>query len=99
MQIERATRNRDLLMSAMSTSNRLQCASPDGAFYLFFRVEGEHDTESLARRMVDEIALGVAPGTAFGPGGHEFLRLCFARDPNHIAEVASRLSDWSATKM
>lgn len=99
MQVARATRNRDLLMAAMNGSNRLQAASPDGAFYLYFKVEGEKDTEKLARRMVDEIAVGVAPGTAFGPGGSEFLRLCFARDPDHIAEVAARLADWSATKL
>lgn len=97
MQIERATRNRDLLLGAIGASDRLQAASPDGAFYLFFKVDGENDTAKLARRMIDEIAVGVAPGTAFGPGGHEFSRLCFARNPNHIAEVASRLSDWSAT--
>lgn len=94
MQVDRATRNRDLLVDVFATSNRLQASSPDGAFYLFFRVEGEKDTVKLARQMVDEIAVGVAPGTAFGPGGHEFLRLCFARDPEHIAQVASRLSDW-----
>lgn len=97
MQIERATRNRDLLVEAVAASDRLQASSPDGAFYLFFKVDGEHDTAKLARRMIDEIAVGVAPGTAFGPGGHEFLRLCFARDPKHIADVASRLSGWVST--
>lgn len=94
MQVERATRNRDMLVEAFAPLNRLQAASPDGAFYLYFRVQGENDTAKLAQKMIDEIAVGVAPGTAFGPGGHDFLRLCFARDPDHIAEVAKRFTDW-----
>lgn len=97
MQVERATRNRDVLVEAFAPLNRLQASSPDGAFYLFFRVEGQSDTSKLARKMVDDIAVGVAPGTAFGPGGHEFLRLCFARDPEHVAEVASRIATWVST--
>lgn len=94
MQVDRATRNRHLLVETLAPLNRLQASSPDGSFYLFFRVEGEDDTSKLARKMIDEVAVGLAPGTAFGPGGHEFLRLCFARDPDQIKQVASRLAHW-----
>ena len=33
-----------------------------------------------------------APGSAFGPGGEGYLRLCFARAPAEIAEATRR--DW-----
>jgi aspartate/methionine/tyrosine aminotransferase len=69
-------------------------SAPDGAFYLFFKVAGETDTRSLARKLVDDVAIGVAPGTAFGPGGEAFLRMCFARDPEQIADAAQRVADW-----
>jgi aspartate/methionine/tyrosine aminotransferase len=52
--------------------NRLQVSSPDGAFYLFFKVLGETDTKQLARRLVDEVGVGLAPGTAFGPVASSF---------------------------
>lgn len=94
MQIERATTNRNVLMDALLPINRLQVSAPDGAFYLFFRVEGESDTTALAKRLVDDCRVGLAPGTAFGPGGEDFLRLCFARDPAHIADVAERIAGW-----
>ena len=94
MQIERATTNRNLLVETFAPINRLQVSAPDGAFYLFFRVDGESDTASLAKRLVDDCKVGRAPGTAFGPGGSEFLRFCFARDPAHIAEVAERIAKW-----
>ena len=41
-------------------------------------------------RLVDEAGIGVAPGSAFGGGGEGFMRLCFARNPDHMAEVARR---------
>lgn len=93
-QIERATINRDRLIKTFTPLNRFQVSAPDGAFYLFFRVEGESDTPKLARRLVDEVGVGLAPGTAFGPGGRDFLRMCFARNPDHIADVADRIAQW-----
>jgi len=64
---------------------------PSGAFYLLFAVEGEADTRRLVFRLIDEAAIGLAPGTAFGPGGEAFLRLCFARDPEQVATAAERI--------
>lgn len=96
-QIERATQNRDLLAQTFAPHNRLQVSSPDGAFYLFFKVLGQTDTKQLARRLVDEVGVGLAPGTAFGAGGEQFLRLCFARDPKQIADVAGRIAGWIST--
>lgn len=93
-QIERTTANRDLLAQTFAPLNRLQVSAPDGAFYLFFKVLGESDTRQLARTLVDEIDVGLAPGTAFGPGGEPFLRMCFARDPKQIADVADRIARW-----
>lgn len=93
-QVARATTNRDLLVETFAPFNRLQVSAPDGAFYLFFKVVGETDTAKLARRLVDEAGVGLAPGTAFGRGGEQFLRLCFARDPKHISDVAERIARW-----
>jgi aspartate/methionine/tyrosine aminotransferase len=36
----------------------------------------------------------LAPGTAFGPGGEGFMRLCFARGADSVTEAANRLADW-----
>ena len=65
--------------------------TPEGAFYLFFTVEGEDDSMALAKRLVDETNVGLAPGTAFGPGGERFLRLCFACSLERLGEALDRL--------
>lgn len=93
-QIERARRGRDIVAQGLATSNRVRFASPPGAFYMFFAVEGEDDTRKLALRLVDEAGIGLAPGSAFGPGGEAYLRMCFARGEAQITEATDRLVTW-----
>ena len=63
-----------------------------GAMYLFLQVVGESDTLALAKRLVSEHGLGLAPGSAFGPEGEGWLRWCFAsRDPSRLVQGADRL--------
>ena len=93
-QVERAKLSRDILCDALLATGRVSFAKPTGAFYLFGSIEGENDTRGLALRLVDEAGLGLAPGTAFGRGGERFMRICFARQPSEIREVADRLVRW-----
>ena len=46
----------------------------------------------LAKRLVDEANVGLAPGRAFGPHGEAFLRLCFARKAEDLEEATARLA-------
>ncbi|MCK0207314.1 pyridoxal phosphate-dependent aminotransferase [Starkeya koreensis] len=93
-QIERARRGRDIVAAGLSTSNRVRFASPPGAFYMFFGVDGEADMRALALKLVDEANIGLAPGTAFGPGGENYIRMCFARGEAQISEATARLVGW-----
>jgi aspartate/methionine/tyrosine aminotransferase len=90
-QVQRSRASRDAVCAVLGESGRCRFAVPRGAFYLLFAVEGEIDTRRLAFRLIDEAAIGLAPGTAFGPGGEAFLRLCFARDPAPMTEAAERI--------
>jgi aspartate/methionine/tyrosine aminotransferase len=90
-QVARARASRDVVCEVLARSGRCRFAVPSGAFYLLFAVDGEADTRRLAFRLIDEAAIGLAPGSAFGPGGEGFLRLCFARDPEQIAMAAERI--------
>ncbi len=95
-QVARAKQNRDLICEALAQTGRIRFAIPQGAFYLFFSIETPLDARSLAFRLVDEAKIGLAPGTAFGTGGEQFLRMCFARESENMVEAAGRLSDWLA---
>lgn len=93
-QIERARRGRDIVADGLLPTNRVRLVRPPGAFYAFFGVEGETDMRALALRLVDEANIGLAPGTAFGPGGERFIRMCFARGETQLVEATDRLVRW-----
>jgi aspartate/methionine/tyrosine aminotransferase len=92
--IARARICRDAMAEGLAATGRVRFALPDGAFYLFPEILGEPDSRSLALRLVDEAGIGTAPGSAFGPGGEGYLRLCFARAPADVIEATRRLSRW-----
>jgi aspartate/methionine/tyrosine aminotransferase len=83
---------RDLLVARLQSLPGITTAPPPGAMYLFFRVEGIDDSLALAKRLVAEAKLGLAPGIAFGPEGEGFLRWCFAASTERLEEGAARLA-------
>ena len=86
--------SRDVLCAALSASGRARFAPPAGSFYVFCAFDGVTDSRTAAMRIVDEANVGLAPGSAFGPGGEGFMRICFARDPVSMGEAAERLARW-----
>ncbi|MEH3144877.1 MAG: pyridoxal phosphate-dependent aminotransferase [Methylobacterium frigidaeris] len=91
-QVAQAAEGRRILTEGLGTLPGVALPPPAGAFYAFPRVAHEPDARALALRLVDEANVGVAPGTAFGPGGESFLRLCFARGAAELHEAVRRMS-------
>lgn len=84
---------RDRLAGELAALPGVTAAPPPGGMYLFLRVDGETDSLALAKRLVAEAGLGLAPGVAFGPEAEGWLRWCFAsRDLDRLTEGARRLA-------
>ena len=67
---------------------------PEGAFYSFFGVDGMTDSVAVAKRILANCGVGLAPGLAFGPHGEGHLRLCFAQRPETLIEALERLAGY-----
>ncbi|MDP4024996.1 pyridoxal phosphate-dependent aminotransferase [Methylobacterium sp. NEAU 140] len=90
--VARCAESRAILVDGLTRLPGVTAAAPDGAFYLMARLsEGERSLD-LAFRLLSEAKVGVAPGTAFGPEGEGFVRMCFAISPALAREAVSRLS-------
>jgi aspartate/methionine/tyrosine aminotransferase len=89
--VARCRAARDVAIDALLACRRVTVARPAGAFYAFFRVDGITDSLVFAKQALAETKVGMAPGSAFGPMGEGYLRLCFARDPQQIAKAVDRL--------
>jgi aspartate/methionine/tyrosine aminotransferase len=83
----------DTLIPRLAALPGVSIAAPRGGMYAFFRVAGEDDSLAFAKRLVEEVGLGLAPGVAFGDEAEGWLRWCFAsRDPARLVEGVGRLS-------
>jgi aspartate/methionine/tyrosine aminotransferase len=84
---------RDTLVPQLMALPGVQLANPLGGMYAFFRIEGQDDSLALARRLVAEAGLGLAPGAAFGDEAEGWLRWCFAsHDPARLTQGVERLA-------
>ncbi|MEO1694519.1 MAG: pyridoxal phosphate-dependent aminotransferase [Pseudomonadota bacterium] len=93
-EVERARAGRDIVSAALRGRNDVRFVEPRGAFYQFFGIEGEANSLETALKLVDEANIGLAPGSAFGPDGEGYFRVCFLRSPDQLREAMTRLSDW-----
>ncbi|MEP3048792.1 MAG: pyridoxal phosphate-dependent aminotransferase [Roseibium sp.] len=93
-QISRARVGRECVVNGLSANDRVKLVAPDGAFYLFFSIEGVANTRQFALELVRKTGVGLAPGTAFGNGGEQYLRLCYARRKDHLEEAVHRITAW-----
>jgi aspartate/methionine/tyrosine aminotransferase len=86
---------RDRLVPQLQALPRVELAVPSGGMYAFFKLDGFDDSLALAKRLVAEAGLGIAPGNAFAPEAQGWLRWCFAsRDLARLDQGVERLAGW-----
>jgi len=89
--VERFRAARDFLVRELNAIPGVQAALPAGAMYAFLQVDGVNDSLDFCKRLVRQVGLGLAPGSAFGPEGEGYVRWCFASSQDRLVEGVSRL--------
>jgi aspartate/methionine/tyrosine aminotransferase len=89
--LARLKSNRDFCIDALQQMPRVTIPKPDGAFYLFPKIEGLKDSFDFCRRLLIEERVGLAPGVAFGAGGEGSIRICYAADLSVLEPAMERL--------
>lgn len=82
---------RDLCSQALSTVKGITLPKPDGAFYLFPKIEGLSDSFEFCKRILLETKVGLAPGVAFGAGGEGSVRICYAASQDVLEPALEKL--------
>jgi aspartate/methionine/tyrosine aminotransferase len=88
---------RDVLVSGLRRLGFGVAAEPMGAYYLL--ADARHldpDSVRLARRLLEEAHVGVAPGVDFGTAAEGHLRFSFASSLERVEEGLRRLEGWLA---
>ncbi len=86
---------RDVLVPALQRVPGVRTSPAPGGMYAFLQLAGFDDSLQLAKRLVVEAGIGLAPGVAFGPEAEGWLRWCFAsKDAVRLEQGVQRLAAW-----
>ena len=91
---------RDAMLSAIGENfgTSAEWSNPDGGLYIWMKLKDGVDMVALHKKALDEIDVGVHPGSNYSPdgvSGKNYLRLCFGyNDSDEIQTGISLLSDF-----
>lgn len=71
-------------------------ARPDGAFYLFAKIPSQcpQDSWEFVRDLAEKAKVAVIPGSAFGKGGDNYIRISYAASMEDLITVIQRLKQY-----
>ncbi|MFF4960957.1 pyridoxal phosphate-dependent aminotransferase [Streptomyces sp. NPDC001222] len=97
--VEQYNRHREWAHAALCQVPGIECALPDGAFYIFPDVSGLGflDSDACAQWLIEKASVIVTPGSAFGPGGEGHIRLSLAASTATVEAGISQLCDVLST--
>ncbi len=85
-------KRRDYLVTEL-TKRGFECADPQGTFYLFARLPKwvKQSDRDFCYDMVKKAKVAMTPGSFFGPGGENHVRISYATALPEIKEAIKRL--------
>ena len=81
---------RDLLVNGLKDLG-IPCSLPGGAFYVFPDVSCLGGGDAFTDKLLKDGLIAATPGSAFGPGGINYVRLSYATSQNRIKQALERI--------
>ncbi len=72
---------------------------PMGAFYFFLDFRAMKMTaQDICEQILDEMGVGLIPGSAFGKQGEGFVRMTIAASDSDVEEGIKAILDWASRR-
>lgn len=84
-------RRRDVLVDALRAIG-LEVNSPKGTIYLWARAPDGQTSAAFCERVLEEAAVVISPGSAYGPSGEGFVRMSLTVSDDRLNEAAERIA-------
>lgn len=84
-------RRRDVLVAALRRVG-LRVDPPKGAIYVWARVPDGETSASFTERVLEEAAVVISPGAAYGASGEGFVRMSLTVPDERLNEAADRIA-------
>jgi len=86
-------KRRDYIVGRINKIKGLSCIKPQGAFYVFCRIDKRGlSSVKVSERLLEEARVTVIPGRPFGSDKH--IRLSFATSMENIRKGMDRIEQW-----
>lgn len=86
-------KRRDFMVKALNEIDGIECAMPDGAFYLMPHFKySKHSSLQLANALLDHYGIAATPGVAFGRSAEGYLRFSYATAMSELERAIERLA-------
>ena len=92
-------KRRAIVIEELKKTDKMSLVIPEGAYYAFPKVNAEIDDYELAVRLVKEAGVAVVPGSAFGLGGENHIRISFGCEEEQLREALRRLVKYVNEKL
>ena len=90
--VEYYDRNRHLVVDGLNRINGFSCFLPKGAFYAFPNItDFKMGSVEAAEYILEKTHVVTAPGSAFGPDGEGYIRICYASKYEDLAKALQRM--------
>ncbi len=81
---------RNLILDTLQDMG-IQASKPKASLYIWARVPGGYNSAEFAARLLEDAAVSVTPGDAFGRFGEGFIRISLGMDTERVREAMDRL--------
>lgn len=81
---------RDLFVSGLQGMGFI-CNLPGGAFYVFPNVSEFGGGDAFSDKLLKDALIAATPGSAFGPGGSDYVRISYAASQERLKEALERI--------
>lgn len=85
------TARRQLMLDMVADCPRLSCVAPQGAFYVWAKVDPPADIWDLAEQFLEKAGVAATPGDIFGPSGRNHFRFSFCIRREKIEKGMTRI--------
>ena len=92
-------KRRDIVVAELMKTDKLSFEVTQGGYYIFPKIEFELDDYDFAVEMLKEAKVGVVPGSAFGIGGENHIRISFGGETEDMREGARRFVEYINKKL
>lgn len=89
-------RRKDFMYNRINRIKSLNCAKPEGAFYLFVSVKGlGMSGKDAAAALLQKYGVAVVPGESFGKSGEGYIRLSYACSMEDLVAAAEKIRQFA----